>query len=71
MKKKEELCSFAQQENSAMAETDIRMVPIAELQDFEGHNVVNLSRHYPISFCIIGLHVYKNHLLFHDVLIFS
>lgn len=37
MKKKEELCSFAQQENSAMAETDIRMVPIAELQDFEGH----------------------------------
>ena len=37
MKKKEELCSFTQQENSAMAETDIRMVPIAELQDFEGH----------------------------------
>lgn len=37
MKKKEELCSFPQQENSAMAETDIRMVPIAELQDFEGH----------------------------------
>lgn len=37
MKKKEELCSFPQQENSVMAETDIRMVPIAELQDFEGH----------------------------------
>ena len=37
MKKKEELCSFPQQENSAIAETDIRMVPIAELQDFEGH----------------------------------
>lgn len=37
MKKKEELCSFPQQENSAVAETDIRMVPIAELQDFEGH----------------------------------
>lgn len=37
MKKKEELCSFPQQKNSAMAETDIRMVPIAELQDFEGH----------------------------------
>lgn len=37
MKKKEELCSFPQQDNSAMAETDIRMVPIAELQDFEGH----------------------------------
>ena len=40
-------------------------------EGYEGHNVVNLSRHYPISFCIIGLHVYKNHLLFHDVLIFS
>lgn len=37
MKKKEELCSFPQQENSVMAETDIRMVPIVELQDFEGH----------------------------------
>ena len=37
MKKKEELCSFPQQENSAVAETDIRMVPIAQLQDFEGH----------------------------------
>ena len=37
MKKKGELCSFPQQENSAIAETDIRMVPIAELQDFEGH----------------------------------
>ena len=37
MKKKEELCSFPQQENSAVEETDIRMVPIAELQDFEGH----------------------------------
>ena len=37
MKKKEELCSFPQQENSAVAETDIKMVPIAQLQDFEGH----------------------------------
>lgn len=37
MKKKEELCSSPQQENSAVAETDIRMVPIVELQDFEGH----------------------------------
>jgi ParB family chromosome partitioning protein len=37
MKKKEELCSFSQQNNGAVAETDIRMVPIAELQDFEGH----------------------------------
>lgn len=37
MKKKEELCSFPQQENSAVAETDIRVVPIEELQDFEGH----------------------------------
>lgn len=37
MKNKKELCSFPQQEDSAVAETDIRMVPIAELQDFEGH----------------------------------
>lgn len=37
MKKKEELCSFPQQDQSAVVETDIRMVPIAELQDFEGH----------------------------------
>ena len=37
MKKKEELCSFPQQENSAVMETDIKMVPIAQLQDFEGH----------------------------------
>ena len=37
MKKKEELCSFPQQDHSAVVETDIRMVPIAELQDFEGH----------------------------------
>ena len=37
MKKKEELCSFPQQDQSAVVETDIRMVPIAELQDFGGH----------------------------------
>lgn len=37
MKKKEELCSFSQQEQSAVVETDIKIVPIAELQDFEGH----------------------------------
>ena len=37
MKKKEELYSFPQQKDGAVAETDIRMVPIAELQDFEGH----------------------------------
>lgn len=37
MKKKEELCSFPQQEHSAVVETDIKMVPIAQLQDFEGH----------------------------------
>ena len=37
MKKKEELCSFPQQEQSAVVETDIKMVPIAQLQDFEGH----------------------------------
>lgn len=37
MKKKEELCSFSQQEQSTVVETDIKMVPIAELQDLEGH----------------------------------
>ena len=37
MKKKEELCSFSQQEQNTVVETDIKMVPIAELQDFEGH----------------------------------
>ena len=37
MKKKEELCSFPQQENSTVVETDIKMVPIVQLQDFEGH----------------------------------
>ena len=37
MKKKEELCSFPQQEQSAVVETDIKMVPIVQLQDFEGH----------------------------------
>ena len=37
MKKKEELYSCSQQDHSAMAETDIRMVPIADLHDFEGH----------------------------------
>lgn len=37
MKKKEELYSFPQQEHSAVVETDIKIVPIAELQDFEGH----------------------------------
>lgn len=37
MKKKEELCSFPQQEHSVVVETDIKMVSISELQDFEGH----------------------------------
>ena len=37
MKKQEELYSFPQQEQSAVVETDIKIVPIAELQDFEGH----------------------------------
>lgn len=37
MKKKEELYSFPKQEHSAVVETDIKIVPIAELQDFEGH----------------------------------
>ena len=37
MKKKEELYSCSKQDHSAMAETDIKMVPIADLHDFEGH----------------------------------
>lgn len=37
MKKKEELYSCSQQDHNAMAETDIKMVPIADLHDFEGH----------------------------------
>ena len=37
MKKKEELYSFSQQNNGAVVETDIRMIPLEELQDFEGH----------------------------------
>ena len=37
MKKKEELYACSQQDHSAMAETDIKMVPIADLHDFEGH----------------------------------
>lgn len=37
MKKKEELYSCSQQDQSVMAETDIKMVPIADLHDFEGH----------------------------------
>ena len=37
MKKKEELYSFPQQKDGAVVETDIRMIPLEELQDFEGH----------------------------------
>ncbi len=37
MKKKEELYSFPQQNNGALAETDIRMISLEELKDFEGH----------------------------------
>lgn len=37
MKKREELYSFPQQKDGAVVETDIRMIPLEELQDFEGH----------------------------------
>ncbi|NLL80481.1 MAG: chromosome partitioning protein ParB, partial [Clostridiales bacterium] len=37
MKKKEELYSCSQQDYSEKAETDIKLVPIADLHDFEGH----------------------------------
>lgn len=37
MKKKEELYSFPQQNDGAVVETDIRMIPLSELHDFNGH----------------------------------
>ena len=37
MKKKEELYSCSQQDYCVKAETDIKLVPIADLHDFEGH----------------------------------
>ena len=37
MKKKEELYTFSQQNNGAVVETDIRMIPLSELHDFNGH----------------------------------
>ena len=37
MKKKEEWYSFSQQNNGAVVETDIRMIPLSELHDFNGH----------------------------------
>ena len=37
MKKKEEWYSFSKQNNGAMVETDIRMIPLSELHDFNGH----------------------------------
>ena len=39
MKKKEELYSFSQQNNGAVVETDIRMIPLSELHDFNGHPI--------------------------------
>ena len=37
MKKKEEWYSFSQQNNGTVVETDIRMIPLSELHDFNGH----------------------------------
>ena len=37
MKKQEELYSFPQQNDGAVVETDIRMIPLSELHDFNGH----------------------------------
>ena len=37
MKKKEEWYSFSQRNNGAVVETDIRMIPLSELHDFNGH----------------------------------
>lgn len=37
MKKQEELYSFPQQNDGAVVETNIRMIPLSELHDFNGH----------------------------------
>lgn len=37
MKKQEELYSFPQQNDGAVVETDIRMIPLSELHNFNGH----------------------------------
>lgn len=37
MKKQEELYSFPQQNDGVVVETDIRMIPLSELRDFNGH----------------------------------
>ena len=37
MKKQEEVYSFPQQNDGAVVETDIRMIPLSELHDFNGH----------------------------------
>ena len=37
MKKQEKLYSFPQQNDGAVVETDIRMIPLSELHDFNGH----------------------------------
>lgn len=37
MKKQEELYSFPQQNDGAVVETDIKMIPLSELHDFNGH----------------------------------
>ena len=37
MKKQEELYSFPQQNDGAVVETDIRMIPLSELHDFNEH----------------------------------
>ena len=37
MKKKEEWYFFSQQNNGAVVEIDIRMIPLSELHDFNGH----------------------------------
>ena len=37
MKRQAELYSFSQQNNGGVVETDIRMIPLSELHDFNGH----------------------------------
>ena len=37
MKKIEEWYSFSQQNDGAVVKTDIRMIPLSELHDFNGH----------------------------------
>ena len=56
MKKQEEVYSFPQQNDGAVVETDIRMIPLSELHDFKGHPFSTLNG-CPLKSCnsLIGI----------------